>query len=229
SLGAAYNQLQRFEPAIDVLGKAVKLTPSATAYYNLGFAYRHLNKLPSAKTAYREALRLDPNSADAHHNLAGVYFELRDFTRAITHYQKALELRPAFTRAAEGLRKTTLAMSQSPEPSTHNESASLKNPAPLLAAKTTPSAIDPTRARYLGRDIARAAHDLQRHFENTIVPILNHMRRLVIEGRSGSDAFQEQRKNYRAACQHNSELRKTLRLLFVRLFAADELARSSPN
>ena len=209
--------------------KAVKITPSATAYYNLGFAYRHLNNLPSAKTAYREALRLDPNSADAHHNLAGVYFELRDLTLAITHYQKALELRPNFPRAAEGLRKATFAMSQPHQTIASDEGTAARrtNPAPLLSKKSTYSAIDPTRARFLARDIARAANDLRQHFENTIIPLLNQMRRQVIEGRSGTDAFQDQQKNYRTACQRNSELRKTLRSLCVRLFAAHELARNS--
>ena len=231
SLGAAYNQLQRFESAVDVLIKAVKIKPSATAYYNLGFAYRYMNNLSSAKTAYREALRLDPNSADAHHNLAGVYVELRELTLAITHYQKVLELRPSFPRAVEGLRKATLAMSQPKESLVRNEPAvtTPTNSSPSLSAKVAAAAMDPKHARFLGRDIVRAAHDLQQHFENTIIPLLNHMRRLVSEGRCGSDAFQEQQKNYRTACQQNSQLRKTLRLLFLRLFATDELARTSPK
>lgn len=228
NLGAAYNQLEKYSQAVDVLAKAMSLNPTAAAYYNLGLAHRHLKNLPSAKTAYRETLRLNPNLADAHENLASVYAELRDFTRAITHYQKALELRPDFARAIEGLGKATLALSQphaeSPDPA--NNTPPPKSGASPLPKCVSP-AIDSMRARYLGRDIARAANDLRQHFENTIIPLLSQMHRLVIEGRSGSLAYRDQQRSYRAACRHNFELRKTLRLLCVRLFAADELARIS--
>lgn len=91
----------------------------------------------------------------------------------------------------------------------------------VVLGPSTRSQVDPTRARFLGRDIARAANDLRQHFENTVIPLLSHIRRLVIEGRSVSDAFHEQQQNYRAACLHNSQHRKTLHQLMVRVLAAD--------
>lgn len=226
NLGAAYNQLEKYTQAIEVIAKAVKLNPTAAAYHNLGLAHRNLKNLPSAKTAFRETLRLNPNLAEAHENLASVYVELGDFTLAITHYQKALELRPGYTKACEGLNKATLALSQprveSPEP----ERVPITPPLNSTASPGSPP-IDSLRARYLGRDIARAANDLRQHFENTIIPLLTHMRRLVIEGRGGTSTFREQQREYRSACQHNSELRKTLRMVCLRLFAAEELSRMS--
>ena len=230
NLGAAYNQLAKYPQAVDVLAKAVKLQPTAAAYHNLGIAHRHLKHWPSAKTAYREALRLNPNLAEAHENLASVYVELGDLTLAITHYQKALELRPSFARAAEGLHKATLALSQPERPlpeSQPSPDSTQSEPRTLLLPKSNASRMDPLRARYLGRDIARAANDLRQHFENTVIPLLSQMHRMVIDGRSNSIACGGHQKEYRAACQHNSQLRKTLRLLCVRLFAADELSRPS--
>jgi tetratricopeptide (TPR) repeat protein len=230
NLGAAYNQLKKFGQAVETLTKAVKLGGNAAAYYNLGLAHRNLNNLPSAKTAYREALRLDPNLVEAHLNVARVYTDLRDFTLAIAHFQKALELRPSFSKAAEGLRKATLALSQPTDPladSDRSDDDSKPGPAIVVLEATPRSQVDPTRARFLGRDIARAANDLRQHFENTVIPLLNQMRRLVLEGRSNSIAYGDHQREYRAACQHNAQLRKTLRQLMVRLFAADELARTS--
>lgn len=233
NLGAAYNQLEKSSQAVDVLAKAVKLQPTAAAYHNLGIAHRRLKHWPSAKTAFREALRLNPNLVEAHENLASVYVELGDLTLAITHFQKALELRPSFTRAAEGLHKATLALSQPVKPSSPESDLSLDSSQSgsraLLLPKPNASRIDPLRARYLGRDIARAANDLRQHFENTVIPLLNQMHRMVIDGRSNSIACGGQQREYRAACQHNSELRKTLRLLCVRLLAVDELSRTSPG
>ena len=230
NLGAAYNQLGKFSQAVEVLSKAVRLNLTAAAYYNLGLAHRNLKNWPSAKMAYREALRFNPNLADAHENLASVLVELRDFTRAITHYQKALELRPDFARAAEGLGKATLALSQphAKPPDSDLESSTLSRTSGTFhPPKPAAPPIDSMRARYLGRDIARAVNDLRQHFVNTVIPLLSQMHRLVIEGRSGSQTYRDHQRHYRAACQHNSELRKTLRLLCVRLFAADELARTS--
>lgn len=230
NLGAAYNQLQKSTQAVDVLAKAIKLQPTAAAYHNLGIAHRQLKHWPSAKTAYREALRLNPNLAEAHENLASVYVELGDLTLAITHFQKALELRPSFARAAEGLHKATLALSQPRKPAPESDSSTDSTPSDhrtSLLPKTNATQMDPLRARYLGRDIARAANDLRQHFENTVIPLLSQMHRMVIDGRSNSIACGGHQREYRAACLHNSQLRKTLRLLCVRLFAADELSRSS--
>ena len=230
-LGAAYNHLQKFSQAVDVLAKAVKLSPTAAAYHNLGLAHRHLNNLPSAKTAFREALRLNPGLSHVHENLASVYVELHDFTRAITHYQKALEFRPNSATATAGLHKATLALAQPPDaPSASNSSLS----APLNSGVTSwiqpkHAAVNPTRARFLCRDIDRAANDMRQHFENTVIPLLSQMHRIVIDGRSNSVTFSNQLRDYRVACLHNSELRKTLRLLLVRLFATDELARTSAD
>lgn len=226
NLGAAYNQLEKYSQAVEVLAKAVKLNPTAAAYHNLGLAHRNLKNLQSAKTAFRETLRLNPNLAETHENLASVYLDLGDFTLAITHYQKALELRPSYVKANEGLSKATLALSQ-PCVNPPKSDQGTMTPQFIPAASSVSPPIDSMRAHYLGRDIARAANDLRQHFENTIIPLLTHMHRLMIEGRGGSNTFREQQQEYRSACQQNSDLRRTLRLLCVRLFATDELARTS--
>src|SRR5262249_40778375 len=71
--------------------------------YNLGIAYKGLNQLAMAVSAYREALKLDPQMVDAHTNLANVFVEQGNLTQAVNHYRTALEIRPGFSRAQRGL------------------------------------------------------------------------------------------------------------------------------
>lgn len=227
NLGAAYNQLGKHPQAVEVLSKGMAISPTAAGYYHLGLAHQHLKNLSSAKTALREALRYNANIAEAHEALGRVHAESSDFSLAITHFQKALELRPKFEKAIQGLNQATRALSQPrctiEEPDV-NKAASAIEVAPRVS-KASVQTIDPTRARFLSRDIGRAANDLRQHFENTIIPLLVKMRRFVIEGRSGSIAFRDQLREYRVACQYNTGLRKTLRSLMVRLFATEELTR----
>ena len=99
----------------------------------------------------------------------------------------------------------------------------------MAVIQTKHAVVNPTRARFLCRDIGRATNDLRQHFENTVIPLLSQMHRIVIDGRSNSVTFSDQLRDYRVACLRTSELRKTLRLLLVRLFATDELARTSAD
>lgn len=228
-LGIAYNQLEQPSRAIEVLTKAVKLRASASSYFHLGVAHRQLGNLAQAKSQLREALRLNPSLADAHCQLAGVFQELADHSRSVMHYQIALQLRPRYPDAVQGLNKATRALSDreadtptsTKEPSAVTQTPLLHQPIPQ-----SPMSVDPLRARFLGRDIAATANDLRQHFDNTIVPLLSKLHRLVIEGRATAESFRSLFREYRSACQHNSELRKILRQQLVCLFAADELAQA---
>ena len=75
SLGRVYLLQQRFEPAIEVLGSAVKFEPNAArAFQLLGEAYLMVKKGTLGAEALNEALRLDPVAmAECHLLLALLY------------------------------------------------------------------------------------------------------------------------------------------------------------
>ena len=68
--------------------------PPATsrAYANLGGAYFKRGKVPEAKAAYQQALKISPNYADAHKNLSDIYLESGDYEGALFHAEAAVRL-----------------------------------------------------------------------------------------------------------------------------------------
>jgi len=74
-LAIAYNELNRYNDAIEAYRQALRIDPEYTAaWYNLGTVYAHLNRYNDAIEAYRQALRIDPELALAWEGLGLVYF-----------------------------------------------------------------------------------------------------------------------------------------------------------
>jgi tetratricopeptide (TPR) repeat protein len=64
-LGYAYDELKRYNEAIEALRQAVRIDPSnENAWYNLGVAYAFSGNRPEALNVVRELRRLDPVTAD---------------------------------------------------------------------------------------------------------------------------------------------------------------------
>lgn len=80
--------------AIEWIGKAIRIQPSASMYFNLGFAYQTQGNDEAAADSYRKALALEPRQVEAHANLGNVLQALGRFDEAIEHYRKALALQP---------------------------------------------------------------------------------------------------------------------------------------
>ncbi|NEQ37163.1 MAG: tetratricopeptide repeat protein [Okeania sp. SIO3I5] len=81
-------QLQKqIEKRRDNLDKFPKNFAAARRYYRLG-------KLEKAITSYRQAIKLNPNSAWAYHNLGETLSKLQKWDEAIAAYQEAIKLNP---------------------------------------------------------------------------------------------------------------------------------------
>ncbi|MBN1670935.1 MAG: tetratricopeptide repeat protein [Kiritimatiellae bacterium] len=66
------------------------------ALRNLGVTLLHLGDLAGAEARCREAVELDPDSADGHNNLGAVCLRKGEPAQALSHYSRALRLRPDY-------------------------------------------------------------------------------------------------------------------------------------
>jgi tetratricopeptide (TPR) repeat protein len=88
---------------------------SAAACNNLGVCLGQSGRRTEAVTAFREALRLEPNFAQAHHNLGVALAQLGDSDRAVASFRQALRLRPDYPEAQYNLANTLGGMGRQAE------------------------------------------------------------------------------------------------------------------
>ena len=90
--------------AVELIGKAVALRPSAAALHaNLAEAYRGLGQFERAAGCCRTALRLWPDFPEALCNLGLALQGLGKHAEAVEHFRRAIELRPDFAVAHNNL------------------------------------------------------------------------------------------------------------------------------
>jgi Flp pilus assembly protein TadD len=85
---------EKYDDALDVLSRAVKLDPQNPEIQNyLGVTLGHKGLHTQAEAALRKAITLNPNYAAAHNNLAVIYLNEQPplIELARWHYQKALD------------------------------------------------------------------------------------------------------------------------------------------
>ncbi len=106
-LGIAYSHLPNHQQAIDNYQAAIKLPIypllKLGAYNNLGNLLKAAGNLNGAKSAYENALKIDPNFVAGHYNLGMIFKALGMFTNAIDSYQKAIQLNPNYAEAYQNL------------------------------------------------------------------------------------------------------------------------------
>ncbi len=69
-LGLAYEKDRKFDKAIEVFDKALKLFPyNSSLYSNRGYTYENAEKYTEAVKNYKRAIQLNPNSAGNHYHL----------------------------------------------------------------------------------------------------------------------------------------------------------------
>ncbi|MFI5912275.1 tetratricopeptide repeat protein [Dactylosporangium sp. NPDC051541] len=88
---------------IDGLRIAARYTRTAEAFNNLGSALYNLGRVGAAGTAYRQALRCDPDYALAHNGLGATLHSRDLFEAAETAYQEALRRDPDYALAHNNL------------------------------------------------------------------------------------------------------------------------------
>jgi tetratricopeptide (TPR) repeat protein len=89
----------RNQQAVDLISRALTMTPDADAHLNLGRALRELGRLDEAAANCRRAIALKPDFAVAHCNLSIIHNLQGAFEAALESAIRAIELRPEFIEA----------------------------------------------------------------------------------------------------------------------------------
>lgn len=94
NLGHAYAQCGELDSAIQAFEHAIRLRPNPDTYNCLGNVLTTCGNTMAARTAYRQALDLDPNFPEALNNLGNSLKLSGDIHSAIEVYRKVVELLP---------------------------------------------------------------------------------------------------------------------------------------
>ena len=98
------NGQQDFAGAAEHFEHATQIAPEwASAYNNLGYAYRSLDQLDKAKAAFEKYVELLPAEPNPQDSLAELMMEMGDYESSIKHYQMALDMDPNFGSAHAGV------------------------------------------------------------------------------------------------------------------------------
>jgi Flp pilus assembly protein TadD len=77
---------QEWKKAIDLLSKAVQITPNNSDAHNLlGYAYRKSGNFDASFVQYNEALKLDPKNRHAHEYIGEAYLLTNNLPKAEQH------------------------------------------------------------------------------------------------------------------------------------------------
>ena len=97
-LGVLEIQTGNYAAAVDLIRKAISLSPSLAAiaqtHSNLAKALRHLGKLADSIAAFREAVRLNPNLLDVRQGLGEALMAAGQFEEAISFLSEIVRLQP---------------------------------------------------------------------------------------------------------------------------------------
>ena len=77
--GAIYNDLKKYDRAIDDYNKAIELAPEdAGVYFNMGKSYQKLGQYDRSIANYSKAIELNPHYAEAYNNFAFLLATTKD-------------------------------------------------------------------------------------------------------------------------------------------------------
>lgn len=101
--GVIAYQKGELNTAVELIKKAISLSPLEVYYNSLGAAFRHQGKLDLAVENYRKAILLKPTYAEAYNNLGIALREQNILDEAIECYRKAISIKPAYAEAYNNL------------------------------------------------------------------------------------------------------------------------------
>jgi tetratricopeptide (TPR) repeat protein len=103
-LARAYVKKENWKNVARTITAARKLAPTFATYHWLeGFAFMKQSAWPEAKSAFEQAIALDPNYADPSYDLATTLEHLGDEQGALAYYTRAIRLAPSRTDAYPAL------------------------------------------------------------------------------------------------------------------------------
>ncbi len=113
--GLAYDDLGKYQRAIEDYNQAIHLNPNiAMIYSNRGNAYNNLQNRQKAIKDFNKAISLDPKYAEAYYNRGRAYYFLSQHQRAIEDFDQAIHINPNLALAyySRGRTYTDLAQCQ---------------------------------------------------------------------------------------------------------------------
>lgn len=150
-LGALALQVGQPQPALELIDKAISLTPAGSAcladyQVNRGEALRSLGRRDEAIAALRAAIAINPDHVAGHNNLGIVLHDLGRHREAVTVLERAIALRPEHVQAQNNLALSLRALGR------HDEA---------FAAFGRALALNPEQAEahYNRADLARIGND----------------------------------------------------------------------
>jgi len=104
NLGAALQELGRFDDAVASYRRALELKPDfAEAHNNMGNALQDNGQLNEAVVSYRRALEIKPDFAVAHNNFGSAQLLLGQLDDAMVSFRQALQITPEYADAHNNL------------------------------------------------------------------------------------------------------------------------------
>lgn len=89
---------KRYQPAVRLFERAIRLEPSAAYTYNgLGIAYLEMSDYTRARAAFEDAIDRAPKWAYPRHNLALVHTQTGEYNAAIAAYRLAMDRAPDYS------------------------------------------------------------------------------------------------------------------------------------
>ncbi|NIM97448.1 MAG: tetratricopeptide repeat protein [candidate division Zixibacteria bacterium] len=100
SLGASYQQLGRWDEAIQEYRTSLEFRPNfAHAHHGLAYVYEKLDKIDLAIQEYGNAIRGDPPFESSYNNLGVLYHKRGEIDKAIELYSEAIRLNQGYEEA----------------------------------------------------------------------------------------------------------------------------------
>ncbi|MBW4464193.1 MAG: tetratricopeptide repeat protein [Pegethrix bostrychoides GSE-TBD4-15B] len=93
-LGNLFLSAKQAERAIECYERSLQLQPSFQTHYNLAVTLTAQERWQEAKTAYQNALEINPDHAESYYGLCKVAEQENDLQQALIYCQQAVELSP---------------------------------------------------------------------------------------------------------------------------------------
>lgn len=117
-----------YEKAIDLYQQALKIKSLPAIHFNLGMAYKKLNKPEQAINSFAHAIALNPQHVQAHVHLADLYHSKKILEKAIQHYERVVTLDAQSLQAHRALGQIYFEQEKLEQSLTHILAARALNP-----------------------------------------------------------------------------------------------------